>query len=73
MLGVQRKKVKMKAFEKWWEASGRNKRGVWEFKWLGKLVWRACVEWVQQTAKKLDEEDAPIGMDDVLKYELEDN
>ena len=58
----------MKAFEEWYKRFLPGKRVV-----SPSDGWRAALEWVQRTVKELDEQDAPICMGDVIKYELEES
>ena len=38
----------------------------------GRFYWRAALEWAVKTSKELYEQDAPIGMQDVLDQELKE-
>ena len=55
----------MKEFEKLWkENDGCGKEGC---EWY----WRAALKWTLKMSKQIDEEDAPIFMNDVIEGELD--
>ena len=62
----------MKEFEKRWNFRYRNDSKHQSFEHeVGKYFWKAALKWALKTAKELDEQDAPISMNDVIKAELE--
>lgn len=68
----------MKAFEKWddhWcpKMQCELKRvKCQDCKDLRKAGFRTALEWVLKTEKELEEQDAPIGMREVIEQELRD-
>lgn len=64
----------MKMFEKWYnELSMREDEVDFTIPTYEsyKRGWKAALEWTLETAKELNEQDAPISMNDVIKAELE--
>ena len=68
----------MKAFEKWdkkeYPLPPCYERGPIGRAMLAqrKHTWRAALKWTVKTSKELDEQDAPISMQEVIEQELED-
>ena len=65
----------MKAFEKWQEERIikilTHLDNLFTFKAGEKEGWRAALEWTLRMSKELDEQDAPISMQEVIEQELE--
>ena len=57
----------MKAFKKWFN------RSSWLEVRACEAGWRAALEWVLTTAQELNDQDAPIGMEEVIEQELKEN
>jgi hypothetical protein len=66
---------KPKAFDEWWIKSGgpvlspgvKIAADVYR---ESKFAWKAALKWVLQTAKEIDEQDAPICTQEVIEQEL---